>query len=139
MLRIPAKRSRYDRVGKDVKGRAVQEEWTSPTRSEIFMAGLRGFGGLEGPSSATPGQPAQTGKSMRLTLPLTLNDGRTERHANGQGGRARCLRFLQRDRSEGRRPSTSLPDLRRRRRGTGGTALGLRSIRQRDPMPELQG
>ncbi len=80
VLRDPAKRARYDRYGKEgVKGPSgFQGGMDFSDALEIFMRDFGGFGGLEGLfGGRRRGNQPRRGKSMRLTLPLTLNDVRT--------------------------------------------------------------
>jgi len=80
VLRDPAKRARYDRYGKEgVKGPSGFSGGLDFSDAlEIFMRDFGGFGGLEGLfGGRRQGTRPSRGKSMRLTLPLTLNDVRT--------------------------------------------------------------
>lgn len=80
VLRDPAKRARYDRYGKEgVKGPSgFSGGMDFSDALEIFMRDFGGFGGLEGLFGGRGrGRQPSRGKSMRLTLPLTLKDVRT--------------------------------------------------------------
>ncbi len=80
VLKDPAKRARYDRYGKEgLKGPSgFQGGMDFSDALEVFMRDFGGFGGLEGLfGGRRRGNRPARGKSLRLTLPLTLKDVRT--------------------------------------------------------------
>ena len=78
VLRDPDRRARYDRYGPEgarSQGGGFQGGMNFNDALEIFMRDFGGFGDLFGAQSGGSRRPA-CGKSLRLTLPLTLRDVR---------------------------------------------------------------
>ncbi len=79
VLRDPEKRARYDRYGKEgVKGRGgFAGGFDFSDALNVFMRDFGGFGGLEDLFGDRRRNGPARGKSLRITLPLTLREVRT--------------------------------------------------------------